>query len=69
MLRSENLKERYHLENRGSRWKDNIKTELKETKMESLDGIHSRQRRSAVDKVMRLLTAVCKFNNIKFTAN
>jgi hypothetical protein len=56
MLRSENLKERYHLENRGSRWKDNIKIELKEMTTDYLDGIHSRQRRSVVDKVMRLLT-------------
>lgn len=37
--------------------------------MESLDGIHSSQRLSVVDKVMRLLTAVCNFNYIKFTAN
>ena len=69
MFWSENLKERYILENRGSRWKDNIKIELKEMTMESLDGIHSSQRRSAVDKVMRLLTGVSKFDNIKFTPN
>ena len=52
---------------RGSRWKDNIKIELKEMTLESLDGIHSGQRRSVVDTVLRLLTAVSKFSNIKFT--
>jgi hypothetical protein len=68
MFWSENLKERYHLENRGSRWKVNIKIVLKEMTLESLDGIHSCQRRSVVDTVMRLLTAVSQFNNIKFTS-
>jgi pyruvate/2-oxoglutarate dehydrogenase complex dihydrolipoamide dehydrogenase (E3) component len=58
-----------HLENQGSRWKDNIKIEFKEMTMESLDAIHGSQRRSVVDKVMKLLTAVCKFNNVKFTPN
>jgi len=29
MFQSENLKERYHLENQGSRWNDNIKIEIK----------------------------------------
>jgi len=69
MFGSENLKKRYHLENRRSRRKDNIKIELKELKMESLDGIHSSQRRSVVDTVMRLLTEVSNFENINFIPN
>jgi len=37
--------------------------------MESLDGIRSSQRRSVVDTVMRLFTAVSNFDNTNFTPN
>ena len=52
-----------------TRWKDNIKKELKEITLESLDGIHCSQRLSVDDTVMRLLTGVSKFNSIKFVPN
>lgn len=37
--------------------------------MKSLDGIHSSQRLSVVDTVMRLLTGFSNFDNTNFTPN